>query len=289
MLFHAQHAASHGADAVVISSEDTDVYILCLAFSFQIAAPLFLQTSMRNRSTITNITLTAASLGSDVCRALVGMHAYTGCDSVSALAGKGKIQALKLVMENNLAQKAFKKLGESWLLSEAQLKSLEHITCAIYSSKNTESVDQVRYDMFCAKNDVKSHQLPPCSNCLILHANRANYQAAVWRRSLMADPQCSSLVECGGWKFELKEDRECLVINWMNIPPAPDAVLELLSCKCTKSCNAPSCVCVVNGLKCTDMCRLKKCTNQPDDNDTTEIIADNETDDDDDDANDNDD
>ena len=30
----------------------------------------------------------------------------------------------------------------------------------------------------------------------------------------------------------------------------------------------PSCSCIVNGLKCTDMCRLQDCTNKPaDDND----------------------
>ena len=52
------------------------------------------------------------------------------------------------------------------------------------------------------------------------------------------------------------------VIEWMRTPPAPDAVLELLSCKCLRSCRLPSCTCLVNGLECTNMCRLQTCSNR---------------------------
>jgi hypothetical protein len=50
----------------------------------------------------------------------------------------------------------------------------------------------------------------------------------------------------------------------MDVQPAPDCVLELLA---SKICTLPACVCLVNGLKCTDMCRLEDCNNQPDDTD----------------------
>ena len=41
LLLHAAHAAAAGYSAVVICSEDTDVFVLCLAFSQQIGVPLF--------------------------------------------------------------------------------------------------------------------------------------------------------------------------------------------------------------------------------------------------------
>ena len=50
-----------------------------------------------------------------------------------------------------------------------------------------------------------------------------------------------------------------LVIDWMGALPAPKAVLELLSCQCSRSCMLPSCSCMANGLKCTDLCRLRDC------------------------------
>ena len=44
--------------------------------------------------------------------------------------------------------------------------------------------------------------------------------------------------------------------------PAPDAVWQLLSCKCARSCKLPECTCLANGFKCTDMCKLQTCTYQ---------------------------
>jgi len=41
LLLHASHAASKGYETVVICSEDTDVFIMALAFHDKIAARLF--------------------------------------------------------------------------------------------------------------------------------------------------------------------------------------------------------------------------------------------------------
>ena len=39
----------------------------------------------------------ALSIGQDVCQALPGLHSFTGCDTVSAFAGRGRLTALKTV------------------------------------------------------------------------------------------------------------------------------------------------------------------------------------------------
>ena len=77
-------------------------------------------------------------------------------------------------------------------------------------------------------------------------------------KSTLSAFSCRSL---DSWKI-LGDDRH-LSVDWMDGPPAPDAVLEMLSCKCRKSCRAPQCQCAVNGLKCFDLCSLKHCENQP--------------------------
>ena len=74
-----------------------------------------------------------------------------------------------------------------------------------------------------------------------------------------------------------------LAIDWMSGSPAPQAVLDLLSCKCTRTCRQPTCECVINGLKCTDMCRLSDCENQPSTEDAEDSEYDDEDNDDDDD------
>ncbi len=61
--------------------------------------------------------------------------------------------------------------------------------------------------------------------------------------------------------------------------PALEAIFALLACTCPRKCTLPNCVCLANGLKCTDMCRLSNCDNRSsDDGESTD--EDNDVDDD---------
>ena len=109
----------------------------------------------------------------------------------------------------------------------------------------TKVVNELRYDMFCAKKgDVSSGQLPPCKDALLQHTKRANYQAAIWRRSLQntLDPPEPSAGH--GWHLSMGE----IAISWLTGPPAPEIVLSLTACKCPRVCTKESCSCIQNGL-----------------------------------------
>ena len=43
--------------------------------------------------------------------------------------------------------------------------------------------------------------------------------------------------------------------------PAPDEVLEMMFCTCSRKCVRGSCPCVDNSLKCTDACTNHSCDN----------------------------
>ena len=139
---------------------------------------------------------------------------------------------------------------------------LEAFTCLLYApNASSTNVNDLRYDIFCAKRgEIESHQLPPCRDCLEKHVQRANYQAAIWRRCLEQNLKVPSPVG-RGWKVE-KEGVEQLLVHWMDGQPVPQAVLDLLACNCTRKCSLPKCVCLSNGLKRTDMCRLQDCEHQ---------------------------
>ena len=49
---------------------------------------------------------------------------------------------------------------------------------------------------------------------------------------------------------------------WLGSRPAPEEVLELLSCNCKRKCTVDTYCCFKAGLKCTGMCSLK-CDNMP--------------------------
>ena len=51
--------------------------------------------------------------------------------------------------------------------------------------------------------------------------------------------------------------------HWTRSPPAQDAVLEVLVCKCVRSCKLTKCTCIANRLACIDMCcKLQSYSNQ---------------------------
>ena len=112
LLLHAKHAAQEGYEAVAVISEDTDVFV---NFSSIINTRLYMKCSTRTR------TRHQRSSSENQARDMRGtdrLHSFTGCDSVSAFAGKGKIGALKILKSNEGARRAFRELGQSWTVSE---------------------------------------------------------------------------------------------------------------------------------------------------------------------------
>ena len=267
VIFHAKHAAPH-VSSIIIVAEDTDIMLLCLAFHQDMDCSVYVKCGTATRTRYISISKVSAALGHDVCASLLGLHSFTGCDTVSAFSGRGKLAALKLIMTHDHFRDVFTKLGQEWQLTDEILKVLEEFTCRLYVIHSEIcDVNEMRYELFRVKDGhVESEHLPPCQDCLYLHAARSNYQAAIWHRALQADPNTPSPLECKGWSLD--DDGE-LRINWMTGAPAPETVLEFLSCKCKKSCKLPSCQCMVNGLPCTQACILQECENMKDE----EIVA----------------
>ena len=80
-----------------------------------------------------------------------------------------------------------------------------------------------------------------------------------------------------GWKIEKEDGNDKLVIHWKAGQPAPEAVLDLLACNCPRRCELPKCVCMINKIKCTDMCKLSDCENQPSVSDSEESTDEDDT------------
>ena len=260
-------------------SEDTDLLVLCLAFKSFIPSSMFIKCSSQTRVKYLDVSRIVERIGASTCRSLPGFHAFTGCDTVSAFQGRGKVLVFRIMAQDQGFQEVFQGLGREWQLSNELYRDLQRLTCAMYcKNAGTNEVNELRYRLFCLKKgNVDSNQLPPCDDSLRKHALRANYQAAIWKRSLRRCPEIPSPLGCG-W---CTEDGR-LAIDWMGGLPAPKAVLELLSCQCSRSFKLPSCFCMANGLKCTDLCRLRDCNNRCDDDD---VVPDDEDDDDHDDEN----
>ena len=155
-----------------------------------------------------------------------------------------KVKARKLMI------KLFKRFGDSFTFDIGLFATLQKFVCELYGVK-ADSTDDARYKKFVGKKKTpEPQQLPPTSDALLCHCKRVSYVTAVAKRSLFAQ-----IIYPGpdghGWQLS----DQSLNIQWMLRKPAPDDILQLLSCNCRKSkCKTQACVCVSHGLQCTDLC-----------------------------------
>ena len=143
ILLRTKHA-SHDYSAIVIVAEDTNVFILYLAFQSQIDSAMYIKCGSASRVPCIDVRKVAGAIGQSVCASLLGLYAYRGCDSVSSFSGRGKLAALKLLEDNVNFQETFKQLGQSWTLSGALLRNLKIFSCCLYSAKTDISTSHGR-------------------------------------------------------------------------------------------------------------------------------------------------
>ena len=151
---------------------------------------MYVKCGTQTRTRYVSISSLVGAVGGKLCKCLIGMHGFTGCDNVSAFAGRGEITALRLVKQQKSYEEFFKQLGMEWVLSNELFQSLQESTCKLYCSQpGTDNINEMRYRLFCAKKgNIDSTQLPPHADCLLKHASRENFQAVIWKWSLQRRP-----------------------------------------------------------------------------------------------------
>ena len=109
ILLHAENATEY--EAVVLVCEDTDVLLLAISKAADLEIPVYQKRGTENRTRYINVTSISKSVGEIIAASLPGIHAFTGCDTVSSFAGKGKNESFKLLQKSTVYQEAFVQLG----------------------------------------------------------------------------------------------------------------------------------------------------------------------------------
>ena len=266
MFLCCQHASQFhdGETNVCISTVDSDVVVLAAYYKERISCNMYVEIGSKTKKRILAMSKIHEVLGEKMCSALPSLHALTGCDSTSAFFGIGKQKAYKVVKGSIRYQEVLAGMGEAFQFDENVFSIIEEMVAEFYGVKSCPSINDARYRKFCTKNHVPEPQkLPPTKDELFLHCLRANYVARIWKLALVPNVLPPS-PEGHGWLLK----NGILETKWMSQRPAPDSLLEFLSCGCKKSgCQNNMCVCIANGLKCTDLCSCNTCTNSPLDED----------------------
>ncbi len=189
-------------------------------------------------------------LGDRVCQGLVGMHAFSGCDSTSRFSGKGKTTVMNLLTGNEEFCDAMISLGVNFEPDINTMEKAEKAVCHMYNASHCKDTNQVRCHKW-NRLTTDITKLPPCHDSTVLHIRRVNYQVAIWKRCLDNDTGAPS-PHGHGWVV-LGSD---ISILWMSKPRAPKQVLETMKCTCKADipCTRRQCSCKKRKDLCTIMC-----------------------------------
>ena len=177
----------------MINSPGTDVFLLILSMSNEIAGKMYMKTGTREKTRMINITDVKDQLDGKlpeqnidyVQKVLPGSYAFTGRNKVSGFSGKGKIKALKIMREYKMFTNLLQSLGQENDVSNKIYELSEQYVCTLYGHKEDHHLNAVQYKMYSAKRSkFEANQLPPCKSSLQKHGQRANYQCRIWRETL---------------------------------------------------------------------------------------------------------
>ena len=240
MFLCCQHATQPDRKVnICISTVDSDVAILAAYYKERIHCNLYVEIGSKGKKRILTISKIHESLGEGMSNALPALHAVSGCDSTSAFFGVGKQKAYKIVKSSDRFQEALAAMGEAFDFDENLFPAIQEMVAEFYGVKSCPSINEARYRKFCTKNKVpEPHKLPPTEDELLLHCQRANYVMCIWKSALSANNQYPT-PEGRGWLLT----NGILETKWMSQKPAPDSLLEFLSCGCKKSgCRNNMCI-----------------------------------------------
>ena len=202
MILHISDMTRYGCRKIKVLTIDTDVVIICLAYYHLInnLNELWLMFGRGKSKRFIPIHTTAENLGREKCIALLGFHAITGCDSVSAFYGRGKKHAWEVWNKFPAVTEAFTHLSQAPDSIPKNIMGLvEQFVVRLYSNtlENVTTVNKARFELFQFGGKDFDH-LPPTQNALKHHVQRAAYTAGhIWGQALQKCPEMPSTLLLG--------------------------------------------------------------------------------------------
>lgn len=238
VVMYCFHAKNNGYKSVVVRSPDSDIFYILLSYIHDLEGiTVYFETGKKNKKRLINITEIGKHYSEKYCKALLALHAFTGCDTTSAFKGKGKVRAIKWLLKDTIILNALSKLGDTWALSDDVISGLERLVCRLYGSQKINDVNECRYlklTSACCSDDLNvvhptkkfdTALIPPCKSSLIEHCKRAHYQVAQWKRSHIQFPLIPGPLTDNGWCLD---SHGHLVPVWYTGQMLPQSIINEL-------------------------------------------------------------
>ena len=243
-------------------SPDTDVLVLVVA-NYHL---LLQKTYVSLASGIFEVEPIWTNLGAERAKSLPAFHAFTGSDNTGRFSRIGKATWLNVYLQtDDTFLEALRLLSQTSPVTDELQSTLAKLVCIPYSSKGVQidDIPELRWHLFC-KNLAESDKLPPTIGALKQHVLRAHVQASVWGQADIAEQEFIDPLLNGYYK---DKDGMLKPITTESLP-APEAIIEMVRCRCKKDCSSRRCSCKSNDLTCTELCLCNtECQNDEDSHD----------------------
>ena len=148
LLLHAKHSLDENPQRLVVirsPSGDTDINILFISLFQTNQENIWIDYNTGNNRKLLH--LSNVVMDQPQKSALIGFHSLTGNDYCSSFLRRGKGTCWKILEKQDKFLNLFVRFGDSWLLDEDTLQTLEEYICLLYGRRSNE-MNSVRYEKF---------------------------------------------------------------------------------------------------------------------------------------------
>jgi len=253
LLLHAKHAAENGCSNVTVRTVDSDVVVIATYAYRHIAGMkrLWIDFGVGKSRKLIPVHDLCTVIPESVISNLPFFHAFTGCDTVSAFCGIGKLTAWRAWMSFRDVDASFHTMSTAAaaaVIDNSTMRDIERYVVLMYDrTSSCTTVNECRRILYTRKNRAIEN-IPPTADALLQHSKRAALQAHIWQVCLSATTPSYDPAE---WGWKVGEDGRYAPV-WCSIPDISMHCTELVRCSCTTVCR--NCKCRKNELRCTKLC-----------------------------------
>lgn len=243
IAYHANAIMNNQCSNMIIRASDTDILIILLGL---------LERRSLNGENISNMIVMDCGTGNHrrfidvnsifeelkqvphLATALLGLHAFTGCDTNSAFYRKGKVKQMDILLGNSDFTEAFAMLSDPGVQPDMKIFSL--FVCHMYGQKEVSDTNEARFLAFKRMSGkgtedsplknikkIDCSLLPPCQSTLKMQVLRSQYAASIWGRSQQRDPTAELDPIRFGWK---RNGDDQLIPEWYTGCSVPTSILQ---------------------------------------------------------------
>ena len=158
---------AHSKKSVTVVADDTDVFVLLIYHYKDGMNDVYFHSDKACKTW--EIGQIVTNIGPVMQHHLLFLHAWTGCDSTSAIYGHGKTSLIRKLEKDEILQQQAKIISNPWATHEEIAAVSERIFVKMYGGKNDDTLGNLRYEIIsCSRNSLLMNlQVPKCKDKLM--------------------------------------------------------------------------------------------------------------------------